>query len=280
MIEYGTVSNADTPAGELAAKIDSATGERTVYSYDARGNLLAVTLVDGTQIEYVVDGRNRRIGKQVNGALVEGLLDRGRLGPVAELDVSGNVVARFVYGTMPHVPDSMSKDGTTNRIITDHLGSVRLVVNAETGALAQRMDYDAFGNVVLDSNSRFQPIGFAGGVDDPDTSLTRFGTRDDDPKIDRWTTKEPLPESNGETNLYAYAAGDPVNLIGPSGLDAFTIEDGVHWGVAVELDDETAADDIRCEDGGLRMAILHPRFSGMQTSAKFFSLTARSRRLK
>jgi len=38
------------------------------------------------------------------------------------------------------------------RLITDHLGSVRLVVNAETGAVVQRMDYDAFGRVLNDTN--------------------------------------------------------------------------------------------------------------------------------
>lgn len=37
-------------------------------------------------LDYVIDGRNRRVGKQVNGALVQGFLYQGRLRPVAELD--------------------------------------------------------------------------------------------------------------------------------------------------------------------------------------------------
>ena len=69
-------------------------------------------------------------------------------------------------------------DNTVYRIITDHLGSVRLVVDAATGAVAQRIDYDAFGRILSDSNPGFQPFGYAGGLYDADTGLTRFGWRD------------------------------------------------------------------------------------------------------
>ena len=65
-------------------------------------------------------------------------------------------------------------DGTVYRLTTDHLGRVRLVVNAETGQVVQRMDYDAFGRVLNDSNPGFQPFGFAGGLYDDDTGLVRF----------------------------------------------------------------------------------------------------------
>jgi hypothetical protein len=84
-----------------------------------------VGLADATQIDYVVDGANRRIGKKVGGALVQGFLYGDALNPVAELDGTGTVVARFVYGSKPNVPDYMVKGGTTYRIISDHLGSRR-----------------------------------------------------------------------------------------------------------------------------------------------------------
>jgi YD repeat-containing protein len=67
-----------------------------------------------------------------------------------------------VYGTRAHVPDAMVlTDGTVYRFITDHVGSVRLVVNAETAQIVQRMDYDAFGRVLGDTNPGFQSFGFA-----------------------------------------------------------------------------------------------------------------------
>jgi uncharacterized protein RhaS with RHS repeats len=114
----------------------------------------------------------------VNGSLVQGLLYQDQLEPVAELDGSGAVVARFVYGSRPNAPDYMVKGGVTYRILSDHLGSVRLVVDTSTGAVAQRIDYDEFGRVLLDTNPGFQPFGFAGGVDDRDAGLVRFGARD------------------------------------------------------------------------------------------------------
>ena len=103
------------------------------------------------------------------------------------------------------------------RIISDHLGSIRLVVNTQTGEIAQRMDYDAFGNVTQDTNPGFQPFGFAGGLYDVDTGLVRFGARDYDAEIGRWTAKDPIRFAGGDTNLYVYVANDPVNVIDPSG---------------------------------------------------------------
>jgi hypothetical protein len=123
----------------------------------------------------VVDGTNRRIGKKVNGTLVQGFLYEGWLRPVAELDGSGNVVSRFVYATRLNVPDYMEKGGKTYRIITDRMGSARLVVDASTGKVAQRIDYDEFGNVLENTNTGFQLFGFAGGLYDADTKLVRFG---------------------------------------------------------------------------------------------------------
>ena len=132
------------------------------------------------------------MGKRVNGALVQGWLYQDALEPVAELDGAGNVVARFVYGASAHVPDFMTKGGATYRIVSDQLGSVRLVVDASSGAVAQRIDYDAFGVVTLDTNPGFQPFGFAGGIYDADTGLVRFGARDYDAEVGRWAAKDPI----------------------------------------------------------------------------------------
>ena len=127
----------------------------------------AVSLPDNTEIKYLIDNANRRIGTKVNGVLVQGFLyDEDHITPVAELDGSGKVVSRFVYASRDNVPDYMVKGGVTYRIISDHLGSPRLVINTSTGQIVQRMDYDEFGNVLVDTNPGFQPFGFAGGIYD------------------------------------------------------------------------------------------------------------------
>jgi hypothetical protein len=120
------------------------------------------------------------VRKKVNGALVEGFLYEGKLRSVAWLDGAGQVKARFEYGTWIKVPECMVTSSGTRRILTDYLGSPRLVVDASTGAIAQRVDYDEWGVVLADSNPGFQPFGFAGGLYDRDTGLVRFGARDYD----------------------------------------------------------------------------------------------------
>ncbi|MDZ7828350.1 MAG: RHS repeat-associated core domain-containing protein [Halofilum sp. (in: g-proteobacteria)] len=188
--DYGDATYTHTPAGERASK--TTPQGTTSYDYDAAGNLRAVTLPDGTEIEYLIDGQDRRVGKKIDGTFDKGWLYRDQLNPVAELDGDGTVTHRFVYGDKPNVPAYMIKDGTTYRIVSDHLGSVRLVINTNTDEIVQRMDYSPFGKVITDTNPGFQPFGFAGGLHDRDTGLVRFGARDYDPEIGRWTAKDPI----------------------------------------------------------------------------------------
>ena len=116
------------------------------------------------------------------------------------------------------MPEYLTKNGQTYRIIADHLGSPRLVVNVATGQIAQRLDYDAWGKVTQDTSPGFQPFGFAGGLYDRDTGLVRFGLRDYDPDNGRWTSKDPIGFNAGDGNLYAYVHNDPVNYLDPTGL--------------------------------------------------------------
>jgi len=215
LVTRGSASFTYDGSGRLAEVSDG--GDTTAYAWDAFGQLAGVVLPDGRAIEYLVDGGGRRVGKRVDGVLVQGFLWADALRPVAELDGAGNVVARFVYadGT---VPAYMLKDGVAYRLVADATGSIRLVVDAETGTIAQRLDYDAFGNVTGDTNPGFQPFGFAGGLYDRDTGLVHLGVRDYDPETGRWTTPDPIRFAGGDPNLYAYAGNDPLNGADPTGL--------------------------------------------------------------
>jgi RHS repeat-associated protein len=213
---YGSATYQYNDNGELLSKTESSL--TTQYSYDALGNLMQVRLPGGMTVDYVVDGKNRRLGKRVDGILVQGFLYRDQLNPIVELDGDNNVVSRFVYGTKDNVPDYMVKEGVTYRIISDHLGSPRLVVNVTSGDVVQRIDYDSWGNVIQDTNPGFQPFGFAGGVYDQHTGLVRYGARDYDPVTGRWTAKDPIRFDGGQFNLYTYVFSDPINGIDPLGL--------------------------------------------------------------
>jgi RHS repeat-associated protein len=214
----GAIAYQFAATGELSQT--AAAGQQTQYQYDALGNLRRVLLPGGKEIRYVVDGENRRTGKLVNGTLAKGFVYQDSLRPAAELDGSGNLVSLFVYGDTALAPLYFVKGGVKYRILVDQIGSPRLVVNSITGAIAQRIDYDAFGGVTADSDPGFQPFGFAGGLYDPDTGLVRFGARDYDAAAGRWTAKDPKGLAGGDTNLYAYVGNDPVNHLDPRGADS------------------------------------------------------------
>jgi RHS repeat-associated protein len=222
LLTYGANVYAYTANGELTSK--TVAGQTTVYNYDVLGNLRSAQLADGTNIEYVIDGQNRRIGKKVNGSLTQGWLYNGQLQIVAELDGAGNVTSRFIYADRANVPAYLVKAGATYRIIADHLGSPRLIINTATGLTAQRLDYDEFGNITQDTNPALQPFAFAGGLYDLHTKLIRFGARDYDPSTGRWTTKDPIRFRGLDSNLYKYVFDDPINLRDPDGY-LFVVDD-------------------------------------------------------
>jgi RHS repeat-associated protein len=107
----------------------------------------------------------------------------------------------------------------TYRVVSDHLGSPRYVVNvANASDVPFTAAYGAFGNVT-GTGLDWMPFGFAGGIYDPDTQLVRFGARDYDASVGRWTAKDPVLPRIGGTNTYLYADGDPLNVTDPSGRD-------------------------------------------------------------
>src|SRR5205823_4538813 len=100
--------------------------------------------------------------------------------------------ASLCTGSAGLTPDYIIRGASTYRVLTDHLGSPRLIVGVATGAVDEQADYDAFGNALGDTNPGFQPFGFAGGLYDRSTGLVRFGVRDYSPEIGRWTSKDRL----------------------------------------------------------------------------------------
>ncbi|MFN0061488.1 MAG: RHS repeat-associated core domain-containing protein [Myxococcaceae bacterium] len=233
MLSRSVVTYAYGASGDLLSKTDGV--QVTQYAYDELGALNAVSLPDGTQVDYVMDALGRRVGKRVNGTLVQGFLYDGALRVIAELDGLGRLVSHFVYATQSHAPDVIERAGIRYRVISDHLGSPRLVINSSTGAVVQRMDYGPWGDIVFDSNPGFQPFGFAGGLYDAHTRLTRFGARDYDAESGRWTHKDPIGFGGRDSNLYAYVASDPINRIDPTGhvpIDTIWDFGNVLWDLA------------------------------------------------
>jgi hypothetical protein len=57
------------------------------------------------------------------------------------------------------VPDySIQSNGSRRRFITDHLGSIRLVVDAATGVVHQVVEHDAFGRRTVSGRLRIRSV--------------------------------------------------------------------------------------------------------------------------
>jgi RHS repeat-associated protein len=220
LLAYGPLQFQYDFNGTLTSKIDNSSTKQqiTKYTYDAFGNLKTVILPDGRQIDYIIDGQNRRVGKKVNGQLVQMYAYQSQTQLAAILNPQGQVIQRFVYGAKANVPDYMIAGGIEYRIISNQVGTPELVVNSSSGTIVETLSFDEFGVPGPNVGSQTIPIGFAGGLRDSDTGLVRFGARDYDPETGRFVSKDPILFDGGDTNLYSYGLQDPINHVDPTGL--------------------------------------------------------------
>ena len=209
--------------------------EVTQYQYSSRGELLRVDLPDGKVIEYEHDPLGRRIAKKINGVVVEKYLWQGMTRLLAVYDGSGNLMKRFMYAD-DRMPLSMEQDGVGYFLAYDQVGSLKTVVDG-AGNPAKVAEYDSFGNVISDSNPTFTvPFGFAGGQYDSDTGLIRFGYRDYDSEIGRWTAKDPIFFDEEQIDIFEYVKNDPINFIDSIGLNSAAIAITIPAVVAIPIE--------------------------------------------
>ncbi|RYE35963.1 MAG: RHS repeat-associated core domain-containing protein, partial [Sphingobacteriales bacterium] len=203
--------------GYLSRKDHVTNGSWITYTYDALGNLLVVQYSNGTKVDYLVDGSDRRVRRRLNNSFNAAYIYRDSLRPVAQLNSNGTIKSIFIYGSKSNAPDLIVQGAVTYRVISDNLGSPLYVIRTSNGQIVQQLTYDIWGKVLSDTNPGFQPFGFAGGIYDSTTGLVRFGARDYDASIGRWLNKDPIRHEGG-MNLYVYVGNSPINGIDPDGL--------------------------------------------------------------
>lgn len=174
--------------------------------------------VGGQTRTYAYDGQRRRVSRTDPSGTTQYLYGN----PDDDLQVSNTrdpagVLTTYYYDDGRRL-FALQRGSTRYYVATDQLGSPRVITDT-AGALVKFVEYDSFGNITLDDNPGFDlPIGFAGGVADRTTRFVRFGLRDYDPIVGRWTARDPAVFNSGQANLYAYVNNNPVNLIDPVGF--------------------------------------------------------------
>jgi RHS repeat-associated protein len=216
------------------------------YTYDAQGN--RITEQDGSDITtYMYDNDNRLVGviQTVGGTLeVQATYVYDVFGDRIETEEytagSGETTTEYAYngvnvwaqlsGTgslemrqfflpgQDQVLARISASGTAAWYDTDHLGSVRDVVNYAGTMVLDQIAYDAYGNITSETNAaQGDAYKYDGYVYDAAIGLYYVRARYYAPSTGVWISQDPLGFDAGSPDLYSYVRNDPTTLSDPTG---------------------------------------------------------------
>ena len=288
LTRYG--ENAATPEERLAYSYDGnllsgisntgASGGGDQYTHDANGNMtheglsgldivyneqnLTRRISSGgttlAEYEYLADGTKLRAldgggnGYQYRGSLIY-TQTAGQTGsPAITLDCDVTSAGRIVR-------ENTADGSSTYKVqhyLRDHLGSVRAVIDGDTGTVVEASDYYPFGKRIQVTAPVSEPVGGSQHASEPAVApvapatsvastsspnrwhfsgkedqsflgagipLLDFGARMYDPATARWTAIYPMAEKYYNISPYVYCADNSINLVDTKGLDWYSITD-------------------------------------------------------
>lgn len=147
-----------------------------------------------------------------NGNLVRFIFNQNRE-VVAEEDASG--LNRLIRGTELIASRSSADSARTYyHYASDEMGSTTHIVD-EAGAVLNRYEYDAWGNIIAQEEAIPNRFKFTGQQLDPVTQQYYLRARFYNPVVARFT-QEDTHRGDG-LNLYAYCDNNPVFYVDPTG---------------------------------------------------------------
>ena len=225
----------------LTSRISSGGATLAEYEY----------LADGTKLRALDGGGN---GYQYRGSLIY-TQTAGQTGsPAITLDCAVTSAGRIVR-------ENTADGSSTYKVqhyLRDHLGSVRAVIDGDTGTVIEASDYYPFGKRIQVTAPVSEPVGgsiyavepavapvapvtsvastsspnrwhFSGkesqSILNVSIPLLDFGARMYNPAIARWTAADPLSEKYYGISPYVYCLGNPISVIDPDGMDIWTMDE-------------------------------------------------------
>jgi len=192
-IDYGATIPLTT-----SVQMASATGDRASYAYgaDDQRTLAVLANADGSQT----------YTKSIQ-------LAGGNIHPLADQIVgTSTVTTYYVYGPTGII--AMKRGGDVHYLLSDHLGSTRVIVNGSTGAAEAFMDYLPFGGIWRSGGTSGTSYLYTGQQYDGATGLYNYGARMYNTGLARFYAAD----SAGQyASPYVYTGNDPANLIDPTG---------------------------------------------------------------
>lgn len=201
--------------GDLELRIDKVTLDQVSFEYDHSRRLVRIaaaasggTLLWETRWSY--DALGRRVAVEENGVVRRYLYDGEN--PIAVVDVSGNVLERRLYGRGIDEALASERGGSTRWLLTDHLGSVRDVVD-DSGTVLNHYVYDSFGSIVDELDPFFvNEIRYTSRSFDVLSGFQYSRRRSYDPAIGRFQQQDgKFPYS------YEYGSNNPLFFTDPMG---------------------------------------------------------------
>jgi len=207
--------------GNLTRKTLLATGNYTVYTYDAENRLvkvedfLAGNPTPTATSTYRYDGLGRRIEKVANGQTRRYVYDFEDI--LLEYDGTNTLQAQYTHGPGIDEPIAVTRGGSTFFYHQDGLGTVTDLTDS-AGSTAKSYSYDAYGNVVDQTGTVEQPYTYTGREFDSESGLLYYRARYYDPTTGRFLQKDPIGFVSGDSNQYNYTRNNPANRTDALGL--------------------------------------------------------------
>ena len=200
-------------------------------------------LADGSKLRALDGGGN---GYQYRGSLIYTQTAGQSDSPVITLDCAVTSAGRIVR-------ENTADGSSTYKVqhyLRDHLGSVRAVIDGDTGTVVETSDYYPFGKRIQVTAPVSEPVGgslyaaqpvvapvapatsvastsspnrwhFSGKEDrsflNASIPFLDFGARMYNPAIARWTAADPLSEKYYGISPYVYCLNNPTNSFDPDG---------------------------------------------------------------
>ena len=200
-------------------------------------------LADGSKLRALDGGGN---GYQYRGSLIYTQTAGQSDSPVITLDCAVTSAGRIVR-------ENTADGSSTYKVqhyLRDHLGSVRAVIDGDTGTVVETSDYYPFGKRIQVTAPVSEPVGGSQYASEPAVApvapatsvastsspnrwhfsgkedqsflnagipLLDFGARMYNPAIARWTAADPLSEKYHGISPYVYCLGNPISHIDDDG---------------------------------------------------------------
>jgi RHS repeat-associated protein len=200
------------------------------YRWDIRDRLTGITVKNDLgeiirTAEYTYDVYNQRIAKTVDtdgDGVAVAKTERYVYGRDQNIglvfDENGNVNHRYLFGDGVDQIEADESNGNVLWALTDHLGSVRDVVD-DSGTVLNHVVYDAFGGVTTQTDeSVVFRYGYTAREFDAESGLQYNRARYLDSFTGKFISEDPISFEGGDSNLYRYVENSPINYTDATGL--------------------------------------------------------------